>query len=68
MKKSLFLYLVLASILITQAVNADDWDDLSNVERMWDGQKTITNQEYEQVIDALQEKKDKVNEKQNKKK
>lgn len=68
MKKGLFTHLILVLVLTSQIVFAEDWDDLSNVERMWDGQKTITNQEYEQVIDALQEKKDKANEKQNKKK
>lgn len=39
-----------------QAYSADSWDDFSAVEKAWDGQKTVTNQEFEQVMDALQEK------------
>ena len=46
---------------------ADSWDDLSNVESLWDGQKSITNQEFEQVMDKLEEK-DKQEEKKAKKK
>lgn len=37
-------------------VYADDWDDFSNVDRMWDGQKSITNQEFEKVMDVLEQK------------
>ncbi len=36
--------------------NADSWDDFGNLDRMWDGQKSITNQEFEQVMDKLEEK------------
>lgn len=35
---------------------ADSWDDFSNVDRMWDGQKSITNQQFEQVMEKLEEK------------
>ncbi|MBR2430205.1 hypothetical protein IKB17_01920 [bacterium] len=49
------------------SVLADSWDDLSELSNMWDGQKTITNQEYEEVINALEEKKNEVEEKKNKK-
>ena len=39
---------------IGAAVMAEDWDDFSNLDRAWDGQKTITNKEFEDVMDALQ--------------
>jgi len=38
------------------AVSAESWDDYNDLDRAWDGQKTITNKEFEQVMDALQEK------------
>ena len=49
-------------------VYADDWDNFSGVEHAWDGQKSITNKEFEQAIDTLEGKKKKKEEKQRKKK
>lgn len=49
-------------------VNADSWDDFANVDRMWDGQKSITNKEFEQVMEKLEEKEKQKEEKQVKKK
>ena len=62
MRKKLLLTIVffLFSFLL---VKAEGLDDFAEVERMWDGQQTITNQEYEEVIDALEERKEKKNEK-----
>lgn len=51
-----FVFLILSICLLPISVNADSWDDFSNVDRMWDGQKSITNQEFEKVINALEEK------------
>ena len=42
-----------SSQLLTKA---DSWDDFTNVDRMWDGQKSITNQEFDQVVEKLEEK------------
>ena len=55
MKKiiSLIVCLVIFSEL---SVKADSWDDFSNLDRIWDGQKSITNQEFEQVMEKLEEK------------
>ena len=58
---SLFFIFLLPSVL------ADSWDDFSDVDRMWDGQKSITNKEFEQVMDALEEKANKKEEKKKKK-
>ena len=61
--------LILLSIFLCQASGlADGWDDFSNVDRMWDGQKSITNQEFEQVMDKLEEKSKQKEEKKAKKK
>lgn len=34
----------------------DDWSDFSSVDNAWDGQKTITNKQFEETMDALQAK------------
>ena len=60
--------LILLSIFLCQASGlADGWDDFSNVDRMWDGQKSITNKEFEQVMEKLEEK-DKLKEQKQEKK
>ena len=51
----LFLFFMTISFLYHSAL-ADSWDDLSNVDKLWDGQKSITNQEFENVIEKLEEK------------
>lgn len=65
MKKSFLLILFLVFLL---PVSADEWDDFGAVERMWDGQKSITNKEFEDVMDALQTNQKQKEEKQKKKK
>lgn len=56
--------LVFLLILSIHPVFADSWDDFSNVDRLWDGQKSITNQEFEQVMEKLEENAKKKEEKQ----
>ena len=66
MKKTLlFLFLILLSVPSTFSSDGDDFD---NVDRMWDGQKTITNKEFEEVMQKLEENNVKKEEKQKKKK
>ena len=65
MRKSLILLLFL---IMAVPVFADEWDDFGTVERMWDGQKSITNKEFEEVMDALQAPQKQKEEKQKKKK
>ena len=67
MKKTLLL-VILSVFCSTNAVLADSWDDFSNLDRIWDGQKSITNQEFEKVMDKLEEKTKQKEEKQIKKK
>lgn len=59
--------ILLSLLFLIPATYADSWDDFSNIDRMWDGQKSITNTEFEQVMDALEEK-GKVKEEKKKKK
>ncbi len=57
MKNVIFLTIFsLLFAILTPAVSAESWDDYNDLDRAWDGQKTITNKEFEQVMDALQEK------------
>lgn len=65
MRKSL---LVILFFVLALPILADEWDDFGSVERMWDGQKSITNKEFEEVMDALQTNQKQKEEKQNKKK
>ena len=66
MRKISFLTVVYI-ILTLLTVRADSWDDFSSVDRMWDGQKSITNKEFEQVIEKLEEKSNQKEEKKQKK-
>lgn len=67
MRKSFILSVFLVFVLSISQIFADGWDDLNDVDKAWDGQKTITNKEYEDVINALEEKKEVVQEKKRKK-
>lgn len=55
MKKNI-IFLILSLFISLISARADSWDDFSNVDRMWDGQKSITNKEFENVINSLEEK------------
>ena len=60
-------FILFVAIFLVLPVFADSWDDFSNVDRMWDGQKSITNKEFEQVMEKLEEK-DKLKEQKQEKK
>lgn len=60
MKKFLLIFLAFCFVPV---VLSADWDDFDNVDRMWDGQKTITDKEFEEVMSALKEKEEKQEEK-----
>lgn len=67
MKKILLVFIVLMC-MISIPVKADDgWDDFGDIDRAWDGQKSITNQEFEKAIDTLEGKKKQKDEKKRKK-
>ena len=62
----LLLILILAFVPV---VTADDFfDSYAGIEHAWDGQKSITNQEFEKAIETLQEGQKKKEAKQKKKK
>ena len=66
MKKS-FAIILLSCLLSSNFVLADSWDDFSNLDETWDAQKTVPNSDYEEVVNALEEKKEAVEQKKKKK-
>ena len=53
MKKS-FLFIIISSFLLLPVLADDGWDDFSGIDHAWDGQKSITNKEFEEAIDTLE--------------
>ena len=52
-----FLIIVLLLFLLPLAVFAEeDWSGYYNIDSAWDGQKSITNKQFEETMDALQAK------------
>ena len=54
MKRSLLLLLIFFKV--TSLSFADSWDDFANLDTLWDGQKSITNKEFDEVVEKLEEK------------
>lgn len=50
------IFVLLTLLLISPTIMAEDWDDFSDINRMWDNQKSVTNQEFEEVMEKLEEK------------
>ena len=56
MKKA-FLLTIICLLIMPTIVFAESWDDFSGIDKAWDGQKSITNQEFEDAINTLEGKK-----------
>lgn len=68
MKRNILLISVLMVIIaVSSSAYSAEWDDFGNIDRMWDGQESVTNKEFEEVMDALQSNQKKKEEKQRKK-
>ena len=61
------LLILLITILVPSCQAEDSWDDFSGLDHAWDGQKSITNKEFEEAINTLEEKQTKKETKQRKK-
>ena len=61
------LLILLITILVPSCQAEDSWDDFSGLDHAWDGQKSITNKEFEEAINTLEEKQTKKEAKQRKK-
>jgi hypothetical protein len=68
MKRSFLILLSLFIFFSALPTIADSWDDFNDVDKMWDGQKSITNKEFEDTINSLEANKKKKEAKQRKKK
>ena len=56
MKKAFVLIICYLLLLSLNAYSDDFFDNYTGIDHAWDGQKAITNQEFEQAIDTLTEK------------
>lgn len=55
-----FLLTLITMILSFNLIGyAEDWSSYDNIDNAWDGQKSITNKQFEETMDALQAKKKK---------
>ena len=55
-KRIFIIVLSLFILLPVSALAGDDWSDYNNIDKAWDGQKTITNKQFEETMNALQAK------------
>lgn len=55
-KKIIWFILICLLFSPTVFAEGDSWSDFNNVDNAWDGQKTITNKQFEETMDALQAK------------
>lgn len=57
--KKIILLVVFIFVFVFNSVLAEDWNGYSDVGNMWEGQKSITNKEFEEVVEALEQNKKK---------
>ena len=57
MKKVFCLILFCIMLTPLTALSGEDWSDYDNIDNAWDGQKTITNKQFEDTMNAIQAKK-----------
>ena len=69
MSRKILTIIILLNVLMFPIVRADDFfDNYAGIEHAWDGQKPITNQEFEDAIKVIEGNKKQKEEKQRKKK
>ena len=66
--KRLLFYLLILLIAVINPIYAEGEDDFTNIDQMIENQRNIPNQDYQDVVDALEEKKSQIQEKELKKK
>lgn len=67
MKQKMLLLAMLFFLLTVCGLSAAEFEDFGNIDRAWDGQESVTNKEFEEVMDALQTNQKKKEEKDRKK-
>lgn len=66
--KRLLFYLLILLIAAINPIYAEGEDDFTNIDQMIENQRNIPNQDYQDVVEALEEKKNQIEEKELKKK
>jgi len=56
MEKRFFIIVLLLFLLPLAVFAEEDWSGYYNIDSAWDGQKSITNKQFEETMDALQAK------------
>ena len=67
LKRLILIVFSLFIILPTSAFAEEDWSGYYNIDSAWDGQKSITNKQFEETMDALQARQKKKENKQREK-
>ena len=62
-----WLLFILILLFVQNPVLSAEWDEFVDLDKPWEAQKDFSNQKYEQVIDALEQKKNKQEKKKRKK-
>ncbi len=68
MKKIFLISLILSFTFSLQSSFAESWDDFGGLDKAWDGQKSITNKEFEEAVNVFEKKQKEKEAKQRKKK
>lgn len=56
-KKKFCIFIIFSVLLSLPAIAEEDWSSYNNIDNAWDGQKSITNKQFEETMDALQARK-----------
>ena len=59
MYKKLVLFLIISMFALPICAEEVDWSKYDNIDNAWDGQKVITNKQFEETMNALEAKKNK---------
>jgi len=65
--RKFFLITLIILFFVSNPLKASEWDEIGELDTLWDNQKVVTDKEFEQVMDKLNEKKKKKEQKKKKK-
>lgn len=59
MYRKIVLFLIISMLALPICAEEVDWSKYDNIDNAWDGQKVITNKQFEETMNALEAKKNK---------
>ena len=65
--RNFFLITLIILFFASNPLKASEWDEIGELDTLWDNQKVVTDKEFEQVMDKLNENKKKKEQKKKKK-